>query len=377
MFFGGALLMIYFDNAATQGKRPECVFRGVREGLSAAGNPNRTAGNNTKAAALRINETREALCEYMGIKGTAALVSGCTEALNLAILGSSGGPVVTTAAEHNSVLRPLYALMKRGREVRFAETDETGKVKTDSFAELIKGAEMAVVTHVSNVTGGQNDLAELYSVASSEGALLIADCAQSAGHVPLNGFADAAAVAGHKGLYAPSGCGALVIKEGVSFSPLKYGGTGSDSENNEMPEFPPERYEAGTGNLPGIFALNEALKWLKTNEAALSEQRKRVQTVLFEGLSRIDGINIVSVPNKCGIVTFTVKENFDSAVWCEELFERYGIMCRGGIHCAPLMHKRLGTLKSGAVRFSVEASNTEREAEYVVRSVRELIKEGF
>lgn len=369
--------MIYFDNAATQGKRPPCVFEALEEGLLMSVNPRRTAGEAGKTALFLINEIRQMLTAYCGISGNTILLSGCTEALNLAILGHCGeGAIVTTQAEHNSVLRPVYALGKRGREIRILEVEEDGRLNPLLFEQSLEGASLAIVTHISNVTGAQNDIETLYSIAKSKGVTFIADVAQSAGHIPIKGDADLFALPAHKGLYGPPGCGALVMREGIQLNPLIYGGTGSDSQNEDMPEFAPERYEAGTRNICGILAWGAALKWLTDKEDALAKRRRAVQSKLVSLLREIDEIRLLSVPNDCGIVTFTLKSDFDSALWCEELSSSYKVACRGGLHCAPLLHKRLGTFESGAVRLSVDASNTVDEGEYVANCIKAMCRKS-
>ena len=373
--------MIYLDNSATSGFKPECVKRSAvscMEHLSA--NAGRSGHKKSVAAAMLVYRTREKLKKFVGCEGEVAFTGSCTEALNLAILGSAvfGGHVVTTVFEHNSVLRPLHELNAAGRTtLSVAAPSSSGKLGFDEIRRHIRGnTYLVAVTGTSNVTGARTDIEDIAAGLNGSKIKLLVDGAQSVGYVPVDmaktGI-DYLAVAPHKGLHALQGVGALCMAKGSLPRPVKYGGTGTQSTSLLQPSEPPECYESGTLPLVAIAALNRAIDWTKKNFEENTVNLRHLQKRLLKGLKEIDGIDVKSSENDSGIVAFAPKKMSSEHV-CDALDSRYDVAARGGLHCAPLMHKYLGTLESGIVRLSVGCDNTVSEIDTVIGALREIMK---
>ena len=365
--------MIYFDNAATSGHLPQSVITATSAALRAGVNAGRSGHALSLACAERVYAARKILQAFFGAPSAEKVVftKNCTEALNIAILGTlgEGDSVVTTVAEHNSVLRPLEHLKGRGVRVRYAHLDKSGNLTSRAVASLVdRNTKAVIVTLASNVTGIAPDIAAVRR-AIPKSCLLICDGAQACGHVPVNiselGI-DALAVAGHKGLLGVQGSGALIMSERFNPSPIMYGGTGSESLNINMPAFYPDALEAGTLNYPAVISMGEGALYLKT---CLYEHRDRLvylTDMLLEGLSKMPFVKVYSGTNPYGIVAFEVCGKSSEAV-ADVLSRDYSVCVRAGYHCAPLMHAALGT--SGLVRASLSAFNTENEVEYFLRAL--------
>lgn len=373
--------MIYFDNAATGGRKPACVTGAVHaavDGLCA--NPGRGGHAAALALAERVYECRDLLAAFFGAADASRVIftKNCTEALNAAIFGLAnalkGKPhFITTALEHNSVLRPLFCLERAGKISLTVLLLQKGKILPEQFAEALRDdTAAAVFTLASNVTGAGIDPAAVRALLP-ERVYLLCDGAQACGHIPVNmRDMDALCVAGHKGMCGIQGAGALLLSERIPLAPLLYGGTGSESANPDMPDFLPDRLEAGTLSCPAIFSLAEGTLFVK---AHMREHRKHLLALtrrLCEELSKIDGVKLYAAPNACGIVSFTAP--LSSEQLAQRLSDEYGICVRGGLHCAPLCHEGLGTAEHGAVRASLSYHNTEKEAERFVQAVREILK---
>lgn len=367
--------MIYFDNAATGGFKPESVINAACAAMRFCANPGRSGHKLSLACLERVYAVRKRLCTFLGGYGydRTVFTRSCTEALNIALLGvlKGGDEVVATVAEHNSVLRPLEVLKKRGVKVKFAPL-KGGELSVDEIVALVTPKTRAVIaTLASNVTGTSCDISKIRAAIPAE-TLLICDGAQACGHIPVNMKAsgiDLLTVAGHKGMLAMQGSGALLFSERVNPDPVLFGGTGSDSKNPEMPDFYPDRLESGTLSYPAIVSLGEGALYLAENMSANMEKVLALTKYLYESLQKVDGVTLYSKPNHFGIISFALKD-IDSEGAAYTLSEEYSICVRGGLHCAPLMHENLNS--QGLVRASVSAFNTLSECERFIDAVRKL-----
>lgn len=367
--------MIYFDNAATGGYKPDSVINAATAALKYCANPGRSGHRLSLACLERVYVCRKLLCDFLGGYGYERTVftKNCTEALNVALLGvlKSGDEVVTTVAEHNSVLRPLEYLKSLGVKVKYAPLNG-GQIDARRILELVKPTTRAVVvTLASNVTGAAPDVGEIKRGLPQD-VLLICDGAQACGHVPVNmesSGIDVLAVAGHKGLLGIQGSSALLFSERVNPDPVIFGGTGSESYKREMPDFYPDRLESGTLSYPAIVSLGEGVMYLREHIDEHVEKVTAMTKYLIDGLSEIRGIKSYSLPNPYGIVAFAMRA-MQSEMAAFRLSDEYSICVRGGLHCAPLMHEALGS--DGLVRASVSAFNTESECERFLYAVKKL-----
>ncbi len=361
--------MLYFDNAATGGRKPEQVLAAVQAALRVCANPGRSGHRFSLACARLTEDCRHALNDFFHGHGFDRVVftKNCTEALNVALFGclQKGDHVVTTCMEHNSVLRPLHALRQAGIiDLDICPIDKTEGVTTaDQIRARIKPNTKAVaITAASNVTGAIPDLAAIRA-AIPEGVLLICDGAQACGHLPLNMQAlkiDCLAVAGHKGMLGIQGSGALLFSNRVQPAPLCFGGTGSESDNPNMPDFYPDRLEAGTLSFPAVISLLEGTRYLMNEQTAVQTRLFSLTEMLLEGIKKIPRLVAFSRPNPCGIVAFLHRE-LDSEQVAARLDEEFGIAVRSGLHCAPLMHEALGTKDGGLTRVSFGWQNGKAE----------------
>ena len=370
--------MIYLDNAATGGFKPDCVISAASAALKNSANPGRSGHKLSVACMERVFAARKVISQFFGGYGYERTVftKNCTEALNIAIFSlPKGGVVISTVAEHNSVLRPLEYLKNQGVKVEYVPLNSEGDIDLsvlENIVESNKGAVKAVVfTMASNVTGTSPDIDRVRQIVPDD-CLLICDGAQACGHVPINmkktGI-DALAVAGHKGMLGIQGSGVLLFSERFNPQPLIFGGTGSESYNLNMPDFYPDRLESGTLNFPAIVSLAEGTLYLSqhlTGHMAVTE-KLTAQTV--DGLKRIDGVEIFSKPNPFGIVAFRLK-NMQSEMAAFALSEEFDICVRGGLHCAPLIHKALGS--DGLVRTSFSAFTPPSAVAALINAVADL-----
>lgn len=367
--------MIYMDNAATGGVKPDRVLSATQAALRVCANPGRSGHKLSIACAERVYSVRKLLCEFFGATSADRVIftKNCTEALNIAIFGilQRGDRVVTTVAEHNSVLRPLNFLEKQGVNISVAPLDKNGGIDLTALASMAVGAKAVIITLASNVTGMAPQIDKVRSAIPAE-TLLICDGAQACGHVPIDvgqSGIDALAVAGHKGMLGIQGSGALIFSKRFNPSPVLFGGTGSESFNLDMPEFYPDRLESGTLSYPAIVSLGEGTLFLKSHLYEHRDRTEYLTSKLYEGLLNIKGIKLYSLPNPYGIISLAF-DNMQSEVASYRLSDEYSICVRGGLHCAPLMHEALSS--SGLVRISLSAFNSEREVDMVLQAVEKL-----
>lgn len=375
--------MIYFDNAATTIQKPPEVEAAVLQAFRTAGNAGRGAHEPTLTASRILYDAREKLAKLLGVSvpSRIAFTGNATEALNLAILGilKSGDHVITSVCEHNSVLRPLYQIEERGVELSFLGVDEKGNLLYDRLESLLRRNTRAVViTHASNVTGNVTDLERIAAFTKKHGLLLLVDASQSAGILSIRAEQtgiDVLCFTGHKGLLGPQGTGGIYVREGVEIAPLKTGGSGIHSYDRKHPAVMPTALEAGTQNCHGIAGLGAAVSYLlRTGVDTIGEKEKKLACRFAAGIQDFPGIRIYGDQNaqiRTGIVSLNI-EHEDSGRVSDILWEDYGICVRAGAHCAPLMHKALGTVEQGAVRFSFSHYNTEEEVDTAIRAIGEL-----
>lgn len=379
--------MIYLDHAATSLPKPPEVGQAMVEALS-LGNAGRGAHGPALAGLRTAYQVRCRVAEFFGVPGGAqqvAFTAGATHALNQAVVGLlwPGDHVVTTAAEHNSVLRPLYRLEQQGVELSIVPADRQGRISYEEMERAVTPRTKAVVcTHASNVTGNVTDLKRISSLCKEHGALLVVDGAQSGGHLPLSmeemGI-DVLCLPGHKGLLGPQGVGLLCLRPGVELRPLLVGGSGIQSFSHTHPTALPDGLEAGTRNNPGIAGLGAGLEWIQSQGVerlwAQTEQRLRQ---LYEGLHAIPGVTIYgdwSTFRRAPVLAMNLA-GWEAAQLSDVLYEAFGVATRPGAHCAPLMHLALGTGEAGAVRMSLGHTTTQEEVAAAVAAVAQLAKEG-
>jgi len=379
----------YLDHAATAfPKAPGTVEAIARFLEERAGNPGRGGHRLTVAASRAVEEARELVAGLLGANPERTLFgSGATYWINAVLRGwlGPGDRVVVSALEHNAVMRPLRWLEQRlDLEVVVAPGDNLSAVPDPGeVARLTTEAptRMVVVCHASNVSGAVLPVAEIAHAVAPVPVLV--DAAQTAGSLPLDFAATGAAAlvcSGHKGLLGPAGVGVLVLAEGVDLEPLLRGGTGSRSESEEMPEWLPDRLEAGTPNTPGIVGLGAAVSWLAGRSvAAIASQEAQLAHRLLAGLSTIPRVRVHGRSGDTpavGIVSFTT-DNTDSGELAGWLDREHEIMVRAGLHCAPAAHRRLGTFPDGTVRVSIGPYTTEADVDALVDAVREAATRGI
>lgn len=354
--------MIYLDNAATSFPKPRQVLRamtGVMEKFGA--NPGRGGHRLSLQAGRVVEACREAAATLLGVRSPERVIFTrcCTESLNLAILGSvhPGDEVICSHGEHNAVMRVLARLVNRGDiTVKVLQPDERGLLTPDTLrAAISPRTRLVVLCHASNVTGVLQPMAALGRVCREKGVPLLVDAAQSAGtqEVTLEALqADMIALPGHKGLLGPHGTGLLALGENVNPEPLTVGGTGSMSESVLQPSVLPDRYESGTLNLPGIAGLLAGISYVQRHRLEIAQREHALNERLRSRLAALPGVRVLgdeSAPRVA--VTSIVPLRGDSGELADAL-DASGVAVRSGLHCAPAIHAWLGTLESGAVRFS-------------------------
>lgn len=376
--------MIYLDNAATTLHKPPQVAEAVLHAMTTMGNAARGAHSGALEASRTVFGTREKLARLFACQRADHVVftANSTEALNIAISGliHKGDHVISTDCEHNSVLRPLYRLEEeRGVALDFVPADRRGLVDYADFERLMRPDTRAVVcTHCSNLTGNILDIGRIAGIAHSRGALLIVDASQTAGTVPIDMQAlgvDVLCFTGHKGLMGPQGTGGLCIRPGVEIDPWKVGGSGVHSYDRHQPKEYPTRLEAGTLNSHGIAGLSAALDViLERGVADIQRAEHALMQRFYDGVRGISGVTVYgdfSAPERGAIVALNIRD-YDSSAVSDELAVTYGIATRPGAHCAPRMHRALGTTEQGAVRFSFSCYNTEQEVDAAIAAVRAI-----
>lgn len=375
----------YLDNAATSHPKPKKVLDSVFRALTYENaNPGRSGHERALRAANRLLSTRETLSAFLGAEDPMNIVFAfnCTDALNLAIKGSlkTGDHAVASALEHNSVLRVLHTLKERGIiDLTIVEPLPDGKIDPAQYAVSIrKNTRLFVLTHASNVTGEIQPVESVGQIARANGIRYLVDGAQTLGNIPVDVrqiACDLYAFPGHKSLLGPQGTGGLYIAPGTGLNPLREGGTGSASESLAQPDDLPDRYEAGTMNLPGIAGLGAGVEIVSAEIGKISERETAVSNFLISEFRKMPGVTLYSRPSRSlrtGTVSFNLLD-LPSADVADRLSGR-GICVRAGLHCAPLAHRAQGTLTRGCVRASFGYFSTFEDAETLLRAVREIMK---
>ena len=376
--------MIYMDNGATSYPKPQEVIETMMDAMTNyCANPGRAGHGMAARTAKEIYKARLNVAQLFGIEDPSRLVftKNCTEGLNMAFKGilKEGDHVVTSSMEHNSVVRPLMELRKKGVSTTFVSCKQDGSMDPSDIKSAIrKNTKMIVITAASNVTGTKMPLKEIGRIALRNGLIFMVDGAQGAGCMDLNieeNHIDVLAAPGHKSLLGPQGTGFLYIREGITIMPLLSGGTGSRSKDEEQPVDFPEGYEAGTVNSSGIIAFGTAATLInKIGIDVIEEHERRLTERLQQGLAEIDGITIYG-PEDTRMKTAVIAVNI-KGMDCEEvasvLNDRYNIAVRAGFHCSGRAHKTIGTEEIGCVRICPGIYTSDKEIDAVIAALREI-----
>jgi cysteine desulfurase / selenocysteine lyase len=378
--------IIYFDNAATSWPKPKATIRAIESCLhDTGGSPGRSGHSMSIDAGRAIFNTREALAGILGIDDPLRIVltKNATESINIAVFGllKPGDHVITSSMEHNSIMRPLRVMETRGIELTILHCSATGELDPGVIVPVIKKNTKAIfLTHASNVTGTILSVADIGRIAREHGLVFCVDAAQTAGALPIDIGSmdiDLLAFTGHKSLFGPQGTGGLYIRKDIEkvISPLMRGGTGSRSEYEEQPDFMPDKFESGTPNTAGYAGLTAGINFILSQGLdTINAHEKRLTELFLQGIGSVDGVTIYGLKDasrRIAIVSFNIR-GIDPAEAALELDERFDIMSRPGLHCAPSAHKTIGTFPAGTVRFSFSYFNTVEEINRAVDAVRFL-----
>lgn len=378
--------MLYLDNTATSFPKPESVYKAMDEFMRhSAANPGRSGHKMSITAEQMVTETRNLLAKFFNARHVSNLVFtlNTTDALNIAIKGviSAGDHVITSCLEHNSVSRPLQRLKRDGLiSVDFIKASTDGFIDPADVKNAIKSnTRLIVLTHCSNVLGTVQPIREFGKIARDRGVLFLVDAAQTAGVLPIDveeDCVDMLAFPGHKALFGPPGTGGLWTKQGLSVRYFREGGTGKDSQSEIHPVEMPYRLEAGTPNTAGIAGLNAGVKFI------LSEGMRKIhghELVLTKKLLDFFAANKdkftlygpTDCANRLSTISFNVK-NMPPEEVSAVLDNSFDTASRSGLHCAPLVHKHIGTFPDGTVRFGIGYFNTPEDVDNVMRALEEI-----
>lgn len=371
--------MIYLDNAATSRFKPKCVLDALIFDVTHSANSGRAGHDEAIDKSIRIQKCREYLLSVFGASDEYTLIftKNCTEALNLAIFGivKGGERVLTGVNEHNSVLRPLFKLKQEGKiSLKIVKTNPLGRIDVKDVEKLATNADILVFGGACNVNGAICDIQSIADYCKNNGKILILDGAQSVPLIPLtlkSSGISMLACPGHKGLHGVQGTGFLIVRKDIKLSPLLYGGTGTFSSDVTPVVEMPDSFEAGTLFSGGIDALRQGAKWSFDNVDKNRKYIDRITKNILHGLHDI-GATLYTRDTQTGVVCFNLA-NADSGYIADKLNE-YGICVRGGLHCAPLVHREQGTSFQGAVRASVGCETKEGEIAYFLSVVERLMK---
>jgi cysteine desulfurase / selenocysteine lyase len=379
--------MIYMDYTATSWPKPPEILKAMTDVMEqAGGNPGRSGHQLSIGAARVVFDCREKIAVFFNIPDPLRVIftANATHAINLALKGllKPGDHVVTTSVEHNAVMRPLRYLEKKGLKLEVAPCAVDGTLDVREIAKRInKHTRLVIISNANNVTGTILPVSEVTALAHQFGALVLVDAAQAAGAIPIDmqkSGIDLLAFTGHKELLGPTGTGGLVINKNVDASqiePLILGGTGSRSESEEQPADLPDKFESGTANFIGIAGLGASLDWINKNGLdSIREHGQKLYQILIEGLSEIPGIKLYgtgSAQNSLPIVSLTVQGKTVSEIGLQ-LDEEFGILTRVGLHCAPAVHKTIGTFPTGTVRLSPGVYTKNADIQKTIEAIRKI-----
>lgn len=374
--------MIYFDNSSTTKKKPKCVINAVRKGLTKySANPGRGSHTLSMLASEQVLNARITLCNHFNLNNPENVIftSGCTESLNLAIQGTvkRNGHIVTTFLEHNSVLRTLTHLTQTHNiTYSLVAPNKSGEIDPKAIENAITNKTyMIIVNHTSNVLGITQNIEEIGKIAKKHKLLFLVDSAQSAGHEKIDiakQNINLLCGTAHKGFYGPQGVGFLLINN-ANVSPIKFGGTGTQSASIIQPLGNPESLESGTPATPNILGMMAGVNFVEKNFDKINTKIEKLSTKLINFLSSKEEIKVYSKNTKSGVIAFEIK-NLDSSDVVNLLNNVYKICARGGLQCAPKIHEFLKTSKQGLVRISINYFNTMREVNYFIKSINNLLK---
>lgn len=376
---------IYLNNTATSYPKPKEVLEAVKECI------NSPPMGHGRGSFERDDDDLEYACRSALAKlfnaedpNSMVFTSGATEALNLGIQGLdlNNSHVITTNTEHNSVFRPLHRMEKEGTiELSIAECNSQGVLDPHSIEELIqKNTKLIVVNHCSNVTGIVNDIDTISDIAHRNNCYILVDAAQSAGSIPIDvqkSNIDLLAFTGHKSLYGLPGIGGLYIRKNLIIRPIKVGGTGIKSALLLQPEDIPTYYESGTPNVPGIVSLFAGVKFIfKTGIENIHKRKDELYKRLIFEANKIPNVKIYNVPKgiKCSqICSFNINNThpLEAGYMLEDF---HGITVRSGLHCAPLVHKSIGTYPEGTVRASLSYFTTNEEIDHLLKALKDVAR---
>jgi len=373
--------MIYFDNSATTLRKPPEVAEAVAYAINNFGNTGRSFYDAALLADREIFRTRAEIAKLVGLVEplNVAFTSSFTASLNLVVGGliSESDTVVTTVTEHNSVLRPLYL---SGCELLFIDCDDNGVLREDSIEKLVKPpAKFLFCTHSSNLTGNMTDVRDIYSRCKANGLTMILDVSQTLGVVPVEiDMADVFCFSGHKGLFGPQGTGGVIVNGKLDFKIVKTGGTGVNSFSRIQNQDMPDVFEVGTPNSHGLYGLQKGVSFINGEGIdRIQEKTSRLSKKFYDGVIDIPSVKLYgdySAETRLPIFAVSVA-GLASSELSQRLWEGYSVATRPGIHCAPLLHERLGTAGTGLTRFSFSYFNTEDEIAAGVRAIREIAGE--
>lgn len=380
--------MIYLDNAATTFPKPESVYAKIDDCMrNYCANPGRSGHKMAMESARVVEETRDIIAKLFNIKNPMDVVYtfNATDSLNLAIKGflKPGDHVITTTMEHNSVLRPIMELENIGVEHTFVQADEEGRVDPKDVEAAIKdNTKLIAIIHASNVTGTLIDIETIGKIAKNHGITYLVDASQSAGIYDIDVDKlniDMLAMPGHKGLLGPQGTGVLYVNNKIRLHSQREGGTGSKSEEIIQPDLYPDKYESGTHNTPGIVGLGAGVEFLlETGLDNIRKHEEELSQYMIDEILKIDGVKLYgpkSAKERAAVIAVNIKD-LDSGEVTFRLDREFGIATRSGIHCAPLAHKSIGTLKQGAVRFSLGYFTTKEEVEEAIKALKVIASEA-
>jgi cysteine desulfurase family protein len=360
--------------------KPPEVAQAVAHAINTFGSVGRGVHAPSIDAGMAVFETREKIAHLFGVPSAknVAFTANATEAINIVVAGllGAGDHAITTAASHNSVLRPLYQKQARGADLSIVPLSEQGALDLSAFAQSFKPTtRLVIVTHGSNLTGEVYDIEKIAQICNAQGVFLAIDAAQTAGHIPINmqkSNIDIVIFTGHKSLFGPQGTGGICLNQNVLLPPFMVGGSGTQSYEKKHPTFMPECLEAGTLNSHGIAGLSAGLDYIEQRGIdSIAHQVDSLVKRFESGISKIEGIVRYGKSDPtggCGIVAINVADK-DSALISDVLATEYEICTRAGAHCAPLMHKALKTHTQGIVRFSFSPFNTEEEVDTALEAL--------
>ncbi|MDP4182788.1 MAG: aminotransferase class V-fold PLP-dependent enzyme [Bacillota bacterium] len=377
--------MIYLDNTSTTSPKPEevciAVETQIRKNCGSPGRSAAIAGKNTDI----IFETRMLIAKLLNATPDRIIFTcSATDSLNLAIKGylKKGDHVIVTSMDHNSILRPVMHMEREGIiEVSVIASDSKGYINSvDFFTQIRPNTKLIIATHASNVVGTLADIEKIGEIALANRLAFLVDASQSIGVVPLDVqkmHIDMLALPGHKSLFGPTGTGALYIRDGIDLVPLRHGGTGTFSESMFQPEEMPHRYESGTGNLIGIAGLNAGIKYiLSEGMEKIREHEENLADYMYQELLKLNKVIVYGTEKACdktAVISLNIN-NWAASKIGQLLSDKFGIITRAGLHCAPLAHKAIGTESCGTVRFGIGYFNTKEDIDCALEALNEICK---